>query len=145
MNKQTKKTVISVIVAVLVFTGLYFGVKALNKPKVTVGDKEINIVIKNQEEEVVFEEKVNSDTELLGELLDEVNEVEDALFIFDGTKDSEFGRFIEAIKLVELNEGEFWVYESDNNTVCAEEAFCPGVDMLAIEDGDNFNFNVLLP
>ena len=63
MNKQTKKTVISVIVAVLVFTGLYFGVKALNKPKVTVGDKEINIVIKNQEEEVVFEEKVNSDTE----------------------------------------------------------------------------------
>lgn len=145
MNKNTQKTLISVVIAVLVFTGLYFGVKALTQPKVVVGEKAIKIVITDQESKEVYEEIFNSDTELLGELLDEVNAEEEALFVFDGSKDSEFGRFIQEIKLVELNEGEFWIYDSDNNKVCETEGFCPGVDMLAIEDGDNFSFNVLLP
>ena len=145
MNKNTRKTLLSVIVAVLVFAGLYFGVKAITKPKVTVGDKAINIVITDGESEQIYEKSFNTDTELLGELLDEVNTEEEGLFIFDGAKDSEFGRFISEIKLLELNEGEFWVYDSDNNTVCETEGFCPGVDMLAIEDGNNFSFNVLLP
>lgn len=148
MNKNTnmKKTLISVVAAVLVFAGLYWGVTQINKPKVTVGEKTITIVITDQKAEEVYSETFNSDSELLGELLDEVNELEEeALFVFDGSKDSEFGRFITAISLLQLEDGQFWVYDSDNNEVCAAEAFCPGVDMLAIEDGDNFSFNVLLP
>lgn len=145
MNKNMKKTLLQVLVAVLIFTGLYFGVKALNKPKVVVGEKAINIVITDRESNVIYTETFNTDTELLGELLDEVNEENSDLFEFDGSKDDEFGRFITDIKLLELNNGEFWLYESDNNTACKEEAFCPGIDMLAIEDGDNFSFNLLLP
>ncbi len=141
-----KRKLISIVVAGVIFAGLYLGLTQINKPKVIVGEKAITIVITDQKSEEVYSETFNSDTEILGELLDEVNELEDEeLFVFDGSKDSEFGRFISAISLLELEDGQFWVYDSDNNKVCAAEAFCPGVDMLAIEDGDNFSFNVLLP
>lgn len=146
MFKDSKKTIISIVVAAAVFLGLYFGVKNLNEAKTVEGEKTINIVIMDKNDQEIYNESIATDTLILGDLIDEVNENEDEdLFIFDGEKDSEFGRFISEITLIELDEGEFWVYESDNNKVCLSEAFCPGVDMLAIEDGDNFSFNITKP
>ena len=144
MNKNTKKTLLSVVVGVLVFTGLYFGFKTINKPKVTVGDKSITITITDHDEEAIYSEKLGTDVEILGQLLNEINEDKE-IFIFEGSTDSEFGRFISEITLLELAEGEFWVYDSDNNAECNAAEFCPGVDMLAIQDGDAFSFNVLQP
>ena len=144
MNKNMKKTLLSVVVGVLVFTGLYFGFKTINKPKVTVGDKSITITITNHDEEAIYSEELGTDVEILGQLLDEINKDKE-IFIFEGTADSEFGRFISEITLLELAEGEFWVYGSENNEECNAAEFCPGVDMLAIQDGDEFSFNVLQP
>ena len=145
MNKDTKKTRISILIAVLVFGVLYLGVKTLNKPKVTVGDKAVKIVILDKESKKAVDETFNTDAELLGELLDEINSQNDVKFEIDGSKDDEFGRFITAISIVDIETGEFWVYDSDNNVQCETEGFCPGIDMLAIEDGNNFSFNVLKP
>lgn len=141
MNKNTRKTLLQVLAAVVIFAGLYFGIKAINQPKVTAGDKAIKIVVVDKEDGVAFEKTFNTDTELLGELLDEVNIDEDDMFVLAGSKDDEFGRFLEAIKLVEIEEGEWWGINSDNNTVCEAEGFCPGIDSLAMEDGNNFSFN----
>lgn len=140
--KNRKKLILQVIAALLFFSGLYFGVKSLTQPKTVEGDKKINIVILNKESSPVFEESFNTDALLLGDLMDEINDENDAIFIFTGDKSDEFGRFLTTITLVDIEEGDFWLYESDNNVVCKEEGFCPGVDMLAIEDGDNFTFNI---
>lgn len=142
MNKNMRKTLLQVLAAVVVFVALYFGIKAINQPKVTVGDKAIKIVIVDKDDKIVFDETFNTDTELLGELLDEANETNENLFEFSGSKTDEFGRMIIDTSVVETADGEFWVYDSDNNTVCEAEGFCPGIDSLAIEDGNNFSFNI---
>ena len=143
MNKNTKKTLLAVLIAGVVFVGLYFGFNAFNKPNVTEGKKEIKIVILDKDKDIAFEESFNTDAQLLGDLLDEVNKEEEDLFELGGSKEDEFGRMIIDTKVVETEEGEFWVYDSDNNRVCQEEGFCPGIDTLAIEDADNFSFNIL--
>ncbi len=145
MNKNTRKTMLSVLAAVVIFAALYLGVKTLNKPKVVVGEKAINIVVLDKDSEKAFDETFNTDAELLGELLDEINADKDDMFEMTGSKDDEFGRYITGISVVDIETGEFWVYDSDNNKVCEAEGFCSGIDMLAIEDGNNFSFNVLLP
>lgn len=143
MNRNTKKTLLQVLAAVVVFAALFFGIRAITQPTVTAGEKAIKIVILDKDNEAAFEETFNTDTQLLGELIDEVNESEEDLFELDGSKDDEFGRMILDTKVVETAEGEFWVFDSDNNTICEEEGFCPGIDSLAIEDGNNFSFNIL--
>ena len=143
--KISKKQILAIVAAAVVFVGLYFGVKELSKPEVVLGEKVIEIIIKDQESEVVFEESFDTDAGLLGELIDEINLTKEDLFILQGTVDSEFGRFIEAIKIVELKEGEFWVYESAHSLICQAEGFCPGIDALPIQDGDDFLFKVLVP
>lgn len=144
MNKNIKKTLLQLLAAVVVFAALFFGIKAITQPKVTEGDKTIKIVILDKDKESAYDETFDTDTELLGDLIDEINESEDeALFELEGSKDDEFGRMITDTKVVETEEGEFWVYDSDNNTICEEEGFCPGIDALAIEDGNNFSFNIL--
>lgn len=144
MQKSSKKTIMISIILIVGLITTYFVVSNLNKPKTVVGDKNINIVIVDSKEEVIYDETINTNSEILGDLLDEVNSDKET-FVLDGEKESEFGRFVSAIKDVQLESNEFWVYESDNNTVCIEEVMCPGIDFLAIEDLNNFKFFVLKP
>lgn len=144
MDKNFSKTIKQVLIAALIFLSLYFGFKQFNKPKVVVGDKEITIIILDKEDNKVFDEKINTDAELLGDLIDEINNDKE-IFKLAGSKSDEFGRFVESITLVEMADGEFWVYDSSNNTVCKAEGFCPGIDLLAIENNNDFTFNILVP
>lgn len=149
MHKNTRKTLVTTILVIgLLLAGL-FVVKNLNKPNTVVGNKVIEITILDQDEEVAYSEKLRTDAELLGDVLEEMNSndqfTDGGKIVLEGEKDSEFGRFISEITLVPINADEFWVYESENNKVCQTEAFCPGVDFLAIEDQDEFIFKVLKP
>lgn len=150
MHKNTRKTLITSIVVIgLLLAGL-FVVKNLNKPNTVIGNKVIEITILDQDEEVAYSEELRTNAELLGDVLEEMNSseqftIDGGKFVLEGDKDSEFGRFISEITLVPINADDFWVYESENNKVCQTEAFCPGVDFLAIEDQDDFVFKVLKP
>lgn len=140
MNKN-RKTVVSSILIIAVLVSMYFVVKNINKPTVTEGDKAIQIIVLDKMNEEVYNETLNTDTLLLGELLDEINKTKET-FVFD---DSEYGRFITEIKVLKLEAGEFWLFDSENNKVCKAEEFCPGIDNLAIEDKDIFTFTILAP
>ncbi len=149
MKNNNRKTLVSSIVLIALLIATFYLVKEVNKPKVVVGNKGIEITIVDRESKTVYEEEFRTDAGLLGEVLDELNTDADfaqlGQIVLEGDKDSEFGRFISEITFAPIEEGEFWVYESENNKVCLAEAFCPGVDQLAIEDKDEFTFIVLKP
>lgn len=145
MNKNKNKILVSLLVLVLFFTGFLF---LKNRQIVTLkeGEKQIEIIVVDEEDKVISKESYITEKDLLGDLLDEINEKNSQeIFIFDGLKSSEFGRFITDISYIEKLATDFWVYDSENNEVCLKEAFCPGVDLLAIGHEDSFKFNLLKP
>ena len=142
MNKNNKKTVLLTVITLLLLIGGYFAFRSLNQPQVVLGDKNIEIVIFDKEENEVYKELINTDAKLLGEVIDQIN-ADKEIFILEGSKDDEFGRFITQVTLVESLEGEFWIFDSENNKVCNSEAYCPGIDALALEDKDSFKFSIL--
>lgn len=144
MNKNSRKTILTSLVVLLLLVGGYFTFKNYNQPQVVLGDKNVEIIVVDRDKKPVYEKIINTDANLLGEVIDQIN-ADEKLFELEGEKDSEFGRFITKVNLVESIEGEFWVFDSENNKVCQTEAFCPGIDSLAIEDEDSFTFFLLEP
>lgn len=142
MNKSRRKTILVSVITLLLLIGGYFTFKSLNQPQVVLGSKNIEIVILDKNKEKIYDKTINTDGKLLGEVIDQIN-ADDEIFKLEGSKKDQFGRFISKITLVESNEGEFWVYDSENNKACKTEAFCPGIDLLAIEDKDVFVFSIL--
>ena len=142
-QSNNKAILVSIFVITFLLTS-FFLVSKINKPNVELGDKNIKIVIVDNTEEVIYDEMVNTDAELLGDLLYQINESKET-FTLEGDKDSEFGRYVSNIVDTDLESNEFWVYESENNEVCLAETMCPGVDALAIKNNDEFKFFVLKP
>ncbi len=142
MERNQKLNVQRILIAILVFVVVYFGVKTFNKPKVVEGEKAVQIIVLDEEDKTAIDKTFNTDALLLGDLIDEINK-ENETFILEGSIDSEFGRFILEIVDIEKDESHYWIYDSENNSVCLAEEFCPGIDSLAIEDLDIFVFSIL--
>lgn len=144
MKKSNNKAIFVSIFVISFLLTAFFLVSKMNKPNVELGDKNIKIVIIDNTEKVIYDETLDTDTEILGDLIDEINETKET-FTLEGTKDSEFGRYVSNIVGTELGSNEFWVFESENNEVCVAETMCPGIDALAIKNNDEFKFFVLKP
>lgn len=144
MKKSNNKAIFVSIFVISFLLTAFFLVSKMNKPNVELGDKNIKIVIVDNTEKVIYDETLDTDTEILGDLIDEINETKET-FTLEGTKDSEFGRYVSNIVGTELGSNEFWVFESENNEVCVAETMCPGIDALAIKNNDEFKFFVLKP
>lgn len=144
MKKSNNKAIFVSIFVISFLLTAFFLVSKINKPNVELGDKNIKIVIIDNTEKVIYDETLDTDTEILGDLIDEINETKET-FTLEGTKDSEFGRYVSNIVGTELGSNEFWVFESENNEVCVAETMCPGIDALAIKNNDEFKFFVLKP
>ncbi|NLC34321.1 MAG: hypothetical protein GX760_03545 [Erysipelothrix sp.] len=142
--KNNRKTVGISLIFIIALIATYFIVKPLLNPADNDSDKTISIEIYDVEQSLIYSEKHETNVNTLGLLLDEMNS-ETEMFSLDGDASSEFGRYLSAIDAIELPANSFWVYESDNNKMCLSEAYCPGIDYLAIEDEDVFVFKVLLP
>lgn len=142
MENRQGNTIKRILIALVLFFVVFSGFKIINKPTTVEGEKAISIIVMDKEANKAIEETYHTDGLLLGDLIDEINEAKET-FVLDGTKDSEFGRFILEIVGVEKADDEFWVYDSENNKVCEAEEFCPGIDALAIEDADIFTFSIL--
>jgi len=130
--------VVIVIVAVLVFAGLWFGLSSL-MPEKEVGEKSLHIVISDSiSGEVLYEKDVKTDAETLGEFLDERT---DFTFVAD---DGEWGRMISTMEdvVADASNNQFWSISSDNNKDCVANGWCNGIDMQNIYDGDNFTFEL---
>ncbi len=134
-----KKLLVLCSIVVVLLTTMFIATQFLS-PKSVEGAKEIEItVLVDETEEILFQGKVKTDATLLGELLDEVDELKME------TEDSGFGRFI--ISLCDQQQGDiatgpWWLYDSKTNETCSQMGYCPGIDEVTIQDGDDFTFRL---
>lgn len=142
--KNLNKKILAIILVLVVAIGGIFVVQSL-LPQTVQGAKKISITLVNEMEDpatTVFENKeYQTDAETLGAFLDEVK---DELKIEIGCETSEYGRCLESIASLngDLSSatGPWILYESENNESCSSAGYCPGIDDLAIANGDTFNF-----
>lgn len=103
----------------------------------TSAQKTIHILAKDQNGNTVVDEDI---TTTAGNLTDALKSSEDLNATFEN---GEYGTMImglEGLATEDWNKGPWWTYESDNNTVCQKEGYCPAADDVIIADGDSFVF-----
>src|SRR5690554_5798180 len=146
MRKLLKYTLpIVAIVAVLFIIQDYF------KPEVIEEQKTVTLTFSIVEEdgtqqlEQIDVGSIKEDELLtLGDVIDKVNRDHDHInFKLSGSKDSEFGRYIEGINeylTEDISTGPWWFYNSETNEVCIAAGFCDGIDTQPVYDEDIFDF-----
>lgn len=142
-----KKNYIRAIIALALAAVVYFALKPIIFPTMP-GEKDIqlSIVVDNENGDIiVFEETVHTDSETLGELLDEVDEFYDELSLdYSGEKTDAWGRMILSINeyaTEDMSTGPWWLINSENNKDCLEAGFCNGIDLQSIYDQDSFELD----
>ena len=142
-----KKNLVKALIALAFAVVVYFGLKPLLFPTMP-GEKDIqlSIIVDDENGEItVFEETVHTDSETLGELLDEVDEFYDELSLsYSGEKTDAWGRMIISINdyaTEDMSTGPWWLVNSSNNKDCAEAGFCNGIDLQSIYDQDSFELD----
>lgn len=139
---MNKNTIIKVLVALVVCAAAFFGIKAINKPAVSQGSKEITIKIEDQGKEIGTV-TAKTDAELLSDFLIELQKNGQLQLEYS---DTEYGMYISGLGVKELvsedkDGGLYWVYSSDNNKACQATGYgCDAASAVAIEDGDAFDF-----
>ncbi len=141
------KKLLSIITVILVAFGVYGVLKPIIFPTMT-GEKtiELSIVVDDENGQIeVFSDLVHTDSETLGDLLDEVDEFYDELdFSYSGEKTDAWGRMILSIneyETLDMSTGPWWLINSDNNKDCAAAGFCNGIDLQSVYDQDHFELN----
>jgi hypothetical protein len=142
-----KKNIIRAIIALGLAVVVYFGLKPILFPTMA-GSKSIDLTIVVDDENggtQIFNETVHTDSETLGELLEEVDTFYDDLTIeYNGAKTDAWGRMIISINdnaTLDMATGPWWMINSDNNKDCLEAGFCNGIDLQSIYDQDHFELD----
>ena len=138
MNKRKKIIIaVSFLILLLAGYGLY---------KLTLGNhdsKVIQITIQN-EDDVIYDKQVETNSATLGELLEEMKKQKEILL---ESEQSTYGMYITGMGVDELYvqdeaSGKYWTYDSENNAQCVKNSFCDAADVLVIEDKDHFTFTL---
>ena len=135
-----------VIMVALLLTANHF-----LKPKVEVAAKEVTLTFKidlADDKQDIGELKVSSTDEnellTLGDVIDKVNNSDvNYKFILNGDKNSEYGRFLEAINdmIPDPSKNQYWSIISRTNQDClAADGYCNGLDIQPVLDQDVFDF-----
>lgn len=127
---QTKKLVASIVAVVILVGVVIAAVWMISSGVFAQADGTITLIVKNQEEEVIFEEEVKyyeGDTfkDLLIEHLDVV------------LSESEFGTMITSVEGIAQGDGYWWVYVRNG------EWTTTGVDDQPFSDQDVFTFSII--
>lgn len=142
MDKKLWKSISIRVGIVLALVAAYLLVSNLNKPANDDSSKVVTVIVVDELDEHLYNEELATNATTLGQLIDEIND-NGQTFLLEGAKDSEFGRYIDNILNVDKSSQQFWVFSSENNKVCLAEAFCPGIDLLEIDDQDEFKFYII--
>jgi hypothetical protein len=137
MNKK----ILGIVIAAILLVGGLTAIKLYQDSQLVQGAKAVTIVIKDDQDTVLFDEVVHTDAETLGELLDELAEDKVITLELAGEKSDSFGRYIVSMfdKMGGTN-GPWWLFESETNPTCVSQGFCNGIDKNPIQDQDEFVF-----
>ncbi len=139
MNKKIKYILIAAIILISILAINHFRNENLGDSS----SKEIGIKI-IVEDESILDESFKTNASTLEELLLELEENDNIELKYSN---SEYGMYIQGMGVDELfeedaSQSKYWTYSSENNKSCLEGGFCPSASALAIEDGDNFVFEL---
>lgn len=126
--KDNKKVIITSVVVLVLGIAMLFGYKAYQKSQIEVGAKAITVVVVDDRNSVKKEFKHNTDAEMLGTALDEMNLIK--------ADDSEFGRYVHTVADINANKDktEWWKF-----TINGQDSVT-GIDGTPIKDGDAIEF-----
>ena len=143
-----KKNLLKVALAILLASTVYFAYRAFYPTNTQSGVKDLQLIIEVQEEDgsmkVIFDQTVQTETEILADFLLELNDYEKLQIGLTGNASDPYGRSLTAIngyETIDWASGPWWLYDSENNIECKEAEFCPGIDNCPIYDEDVFVFS----
>lgn len=134
-----KKKIGWALAAVVVIVCVVIGSQYL-APKPHEGEKEIEIqVVDTTKDQEVLKKTFYTDAKTLTEFLEETEELDVNI------EQGEYGSLLNEICGLkqDMDQGPWFVFESENNTVCKEAGMCPAMDEVVIEDGDAFTFKLV--
>ena len=133
-----KKKIFITVILVCIVACVVFSINSFTKKQVQEGNKEIHITVVDVDNNntVLYEGLFKTKAELLGEFLNEAKELQVV------SEQGEYGSYIVSMVGKETNQisGPWIVYNSDNNSSCQANGYCDAIDILPIEDGNNFIF-----
>lgn len=132
------------IIVLLIMSGFIIaGMLVFNAMTTTRFNKTIKIVIVDNNNQVLFDENVETRAETLDEVLKTLNKDNKIKFTYGGNEEGAKVEGLGTTTLIEEvpEQNLFWVPTSSNNTSCLEtEGVCGAIDVLTIHDGDEFVF-----
>lgn len=140
MNKKVKSILVAAILLVAIFGGLYIYQNVGGSSK----DKTIEVLIKDNKDKTIFNEKVETNAKKLSNLLKEMKKDKKIKLDYE---DGAYGMFITGMGVNTLLENDatkslYWVYTSDNNKSCVKAGYCDAANTLKIADEDKFVFTL---
>lgn len=107
-------------------------------PKAESADeKTVHITAVDEAGKTIYDGDVTTEAATLTDVLKNAEDLQAKL------EDGQYGTMVMGLAGTETedwNKGPWWTYESKNNAVCQKENYCPAVDDVLVEDGDNFVF-----
>ncbi|MEW8956082.1 DUF4430 domain-containing protein [Clostridium sp.] len=130
MKNNNFKVIISSLIVLIIAVGGFLGYKYYNDSKMVKGSKDIVVVVKDSKANYDKTHKHSTDAETLGKALDEMGII--------GTKDSQFGRFLETVDGITASEDkqEWWKLTVNG------EGSQTGIDDTAIKNGDKVELSL---
>lgn len=140
MKKKITLIIAALLVLLIAFGGLNY-YKSLQKDD---SNKQITIIIKDGDKEILNQTYSTNGTYLKDLLL----ELVDQNAILLQYQDSEYGMYITGLGTDELllenpQKGMYWTYNSENNVSCVSDGYCQAASLLKIDDGDIFSFELI--
>lgn len=130
MKNNNFKIIISSLLVLLIAVGGFLGYRYYNESKKVKGSKDIVVVVKDSKTNYDKTHKHSTDAETLGKALDEMNII--------GTKDSQFGRYLEKVDGITVNADnkEWW------KIIINGEDSQSGIDEAPIKNGDKIEIEL---
>ena len=132
MNKNARKIVISIIIAIVVVISVFAIIKDLQKtnPVKDEQQKTITISIYDKEKNNIFKEDIETNKTYLIDILEENKNLKVV------TENSQYGEYITSIMGINQDENYYWSYYID------EQYATTGVSECEIEENKHYSFKI---
>lgn len=141
MERGYRKIVVLLMMSAFIIAGML----VFNAMTTTRFNKTIKVVIVDNNNQVLFDESVETRSETLDEVLKSLDKDGKIKFTYGGNED---GAKIEGLGTTKIikevpDKNLYWTHTSTNNASCLEAGACGVIDKLTIHDGDEFVFTLV--
>lgn len=132
MNKNARKIVISIIIAIVVVISVFAIIKNIQKTNPVKDEQQKTIIISvhDKENKNIFKEEIETNKTYLIDVLEENKDLKVI------TEDSQYGKYITSIMGIKQEDDYYWSYYID------EQYAITGVSECEIEENKHYSFKI---